>query len=167
MAKGRPLKGSSPRKAITIYAAEDTLEKIDAIRAAEEEATGKTVSRSDFYERIALRAVTPTETAEGGEDIARAARESLLNIIRLITARQEPPEREGDIYNERAPWPKFGGVSSGIVQGWFWYGETTILQRATMEDVLLALKEISIAERKARERNKNVTKKAAEQRKEK
>lgn len=65
----------------------------------------------------------------------------LLEIIRKIKAHPEPPNVDDDAYNTRHPWDKFGGVSSGICQGWFWFKDEVILSKITLGDALLALEE--------------------------
>ena len=67
--------------------------------------------------------------------------QELLNLIHQIKSHKEPPEDKSDIYNLRYPWQKFGGVSSGIYMVWFWYRDEVILEKATKEDIIFALKE--------------------------
>ena len=66
----------------------------------------------------------------------------LLNLIYRIQSYSEPPKRDDDIYDLRNPWQKFGGVSSGICMAWFWYRDDVIFEKATKEDILLALSEL-------------------------
>ena len=54
MKLGRPLKGSTRRNPITIYAPEGTLEKINEFIEQREAETGRSYSRSDFYQEAAL-----------------------------------------------------------------------------------------------------------------
>lgn len=74
--------------------------------------------------------------------VYRVYDEDLTPLIKRIKQHPHPPFRKDDIYYEREPWQKFGGVSSGICMGWYWYNDYAILQKATKEDMLLALKEL-------------------------
>lgn len=53
MKLGRPLKGSTKRNPITIYAPEETLKKIEEYIEQREAETGRSYSRSDFYQEAA------------------------------------------------------------------------------------------------------------------
>lgn len=69
----------------------------------------------------------------------------MLELIRKIKSHSEPPRVAGDAFNTRHPWDKFGGVSSGICQGWFWFRDEVILSRITLDDALAALNEFGEA----------------------
>lgn len=73
-------------------------------------------------------------------------KEYLLSLIGQIKAHPEPPFRADDSYWTRDPWPKFGGVSSGIVQEWCWFADYVIMQRATARDALKAIAEFEAEE---------------------
>ena len=63
-------------------------------------------------------------------------------MLDKIKSHRTPPRRDDDIYFERDPWKKFGGISSGIVMTWFWYRDDVILDRANIGEILQAYKEI-------------------------
>lgn len=67
----------------------------------------------------------------------------MLDLIHKIKSHSEPPKVDGDAFNTRHPWDKFGGVSSGICQGWFWFRDEVILSRITLDDALAALEEFN------------------------
>ena len=60
--------------------------------------------------------------------------------IKFIKSFKEPPFLKNDIYYEREPWPKFGGISSGICMCWCWYKDVYI--SATDNEVDMAYDEI-------------------------
>ena len=66
-----------------------------------------------------------------------------LNLIREIKKHASPPFKTDDIYFQRDPWPKLGGVSSGICMAWCWYRDGWILAKATQEDLERALAEFT------------------------
>lgn len=66
-----------------------------------------------------------------------------LDAIRKIKQYKEPPYRKDDSYFLRSPWNKFGAVSSGICETWCWFTDETILQQATVEDIIQAYNEIN------------------------
>ena len=63
-------------------------------------------------------------------------------MIRNILTENEPPYKHNDLYFERKPWKKFGGVSSGICMKWCWYSERIILKNTTLEEVETAWEEM-------------------------
>lgn len=65
----------------------------------------------------------------------------LLELIQKIKSHSEPPMDKNDLYYQRYPWNKFGGISSGICMCWCWYRDDVILEKATKEDILFALNE--------------------------
>lgn len=65
----------------------------------------------------------------------------LLELIQKIKSHSEPPRDENDLYYQRYPWNKFGGISSGICMCWCWYRDDVILEKATKKDILYALNE--------------------------
>ena len=64
-----------------------------------------------------------------------------LDMIRKIKKYKEPPYRKDDSYFLRSPWYKFGTV--GAYEEWYWFTNETILQQATLEDIIEAYKEIT------------------------
>lgn len=68
-------------------------------------------------------------------------KKDLLSLIHQIKMHKEPPYIKDDLYNLREPWQRFGSVYAGIWMGWMWYRDDVILQKATKEDMLLALNE--------------------------
>lgn len=66
-----------------------------------------------------------------------------LDVIREIKNFKEPPYRKEDLYFLRSPWNKFGAVSCGICETWYWFTDETILQQATVEDIIQAYNEIT------------------------
>lgn len=66
-----------------------------------------------------------------------------LEVIREIKKYEEPPYRKDDSYFLRSPWNNFGTVSCGICEKWYWYTDETILQKATVEDIVEAYNEIT------------------------
>ena len=66
-----------------------------------------------------------------------------LDAIREIKKYKEPPYRKDDLYFLRSPWNKFGIVSSGICEKWYWFLDEVILQNATVEDIIQAYNEIT------------------------
>lgn len=66
-----------------------------------------------------------------------------LDVIREIKFFKEPPYRKEDSYFLRSPWNKFGAVSCGICEKWHWFTDETILQQATVEDIIQAYNEIT------------------------
>lgn len=66
-----------------------------------------------------------------------------LDAIRKIKQYKEPPYRKDDSYFLRSPWNKFGAVSCGICETWYWFTDETILQQATVEDIIQAYNEIN------------------------
>lgn len=65
-----------------------------------------------------------------------------LDVIRKIKKYKEPPYRKDDSCFLRSPWRKFGTMSC-IREKWFWYTDETILQIATVEDIIQAYNEIT------------------------
>ena len=65
-----------------------------------------------------------------------------LDVIREIKKFKEPPYRKDDSYFLRSPWNKFGTMSS-IRGKWYWFTDETILQLATVEDIIEAYNEIN------------------------
>lgn len=65
-----------------------------------------------------------------------------LDVIRKIKKYKEPPYRKDDSRFLRSPWRKFGTMSC-IREKWFWYTDETILQIATVEDIIQAYNEIT------------------------
>ena len=63
-----------------------------------------------------------------------------LEVIREIKKYKEPPYRKDDSCFLRSPWYKFG---SCISEKWYWYTNETILQIATVEDIMQAYNEIT------------------------
>ena len=81
-------------------------------------------------------------------------RKWILPVIKSIKIHVAPPFIASDVYYERKPWPKFGAVSSGICECWCWYRDEVILEKASDEDVILALKEMNdYDERISQDRN--------------
>lgn len=68
------------------------------------------------------------------------AKQRLIKI-RKIKCSRIPPEKDNDPYFLRNPWPKFGNIAVGW-GGWNWYIDSYILERATEEEIDLALKEL-------------------------
>lgn len=66
-----------------------------------------------------------------------------LDVIRKIKQYKEPPYRKDDSYFLRSLWNKFGTVSCGICEKWYWFTDETILQIATAEDIIQAYNEIT------------------------
>lgn len=66
-----------------------------------------------------------------------------LDAIRKIKKYKEPPYRKEDSYFLRSPWNKFGAVSCGICEKWYWFTDEMILQQATTEDIIKAYNEIT------------------------
>jgi hypothetical protein len=66
-----------------------------------------------------------------------------LDAIRKIKKYKEPPYRKEDSYFLRSPWNKFGAVGCGICEKWYWFTDETILQVATVEDIIQAYNEIT------------------------
>lgn len=66
-----------------------------------------------------------------------------LEVIREIKFFKEPPYRKEDSYFLRSPWNKFGAVSCGICEKWYWFTDETILQQTTVEDIVQAYNEIT------------------------
>lgn len=66
-----------------------------------------------------------------------------LDVIRKIKQYKEPPYRKDDSYFLRSPWNHFGTVGCGICEKWYWYTDETILQIATVEDIIEAYNEIT------------------------
>lgn len=69
--------------------------------------------------------------------------EELLILIHKIKEYDTPPYDDNDPYYLKYPWQKFGGVSSGICMAWHWYKDEVILEKATKEDIILALSELN------------------------
>lgn len=65
-----------------------------------------------------------------------------LDAIRKIKKYKEPPYRKDDSYFLRSPWYKFGTMSS-IREKWYWFTDETILQLATVKDIIEAYNEIN------------------------
>lgn len=67
-----------------------------------------------------------------------------LDVIREIKKYKEPPYRkdEDGLYFLPSPWYKFGTMS-WISEKWYWYTDETILQIATVEDIIEAYNEIT------------------------
>lgn len=65
-----------------------------------------------------------------------------LDAIRKIKRYKEPPYRKDDSCFLRSPWRKFGTMSC-IREKWFWYTDETILQIATIEEIIQAYNEIN------------------------
>ena len=65
-----------------------------------------------------------------------------LETIRKIKFFKEPPYRKEDSHFLRSPWYKFGSMSC-IREKWYWYTDETILQIATVEDIIEAYNEIT------------------------
>ena len=63
-----------------------------------------------------------------------------LEVIRKIKKYKEPPYRKDDSYFLRSPWYKFGTMSS-IREKWYWFTDETILQLATVKDIIEAYNE--------------------------
>ena len=64
-----------------------------------------------------------------------------LDVIRKIKKYKKPPYRKDDSYFFlRSPWCKFGTMSRGK---WYWFNNETILQLATVEDIIEAYNEIT------------------------
>ena len=63
-------------------------------------------------------------------------------LLRKIKSYSHPPKREDDFYNHRKPWSKLGAVSSEISMGWYWFKDEVIMEKATREDLMLALSEL-------------------------
>lgn len=66
-----------------------------------------------------------------------------LEVIHVIKFFKEPPYIKEDSYFLRSPWNKFGAVSCGICEKWYWFTDETILQQATVEDIIQAYNEIT------------------------
>lgn len=66
-----------------------------------------------------------------------------LDVIREIKKYKEPPYRKDDSYFLRSPWNHFGTVGCGICEKWYWYTDETILQLATVDDIIEAYNEIT------------------------
>lgn len=64
MKLGRPLKGSTRRNPITIYAPEETLKRIEKYVEQREAETGKSYSRSDFYQEAAAALLEKQEVEQ-------------------------------------------------------------------------------------------------------
>lgn len=65
-----------------------------------------------------------------------------LDVIRKIKRYKEPPYRKDDLHFLRSPWYKFGSMS--CIRGkWYWFTDETILQIATVEDIIEAYNEIT------------------------
>lgn len=70
-------------------------------------------------------------------------RQQRIELIRKIKSYSAPPLIEGDMYYQREPWPNFGFMDwSSICVGWRWYKDDAILQKASDEDLRLALTEL-------------------------
>lgn len=65
-----------------------------------------------------------------------------LDVIREIKKFKEPPYKKDDSYFLRSPWYKFGTMSC-IREKWYWFTDETILQIATVEDIIDAYNEIT------------------------
>ena len=65
-----------------------------------------------------------------------------LDVIRKIKRYKEPPYRKDDSCFLRSPWYKFGTMSC-IRDKWYWFTDETILQLATVEDIIQAYNEIT------------------------
>lgn len=76
------------------------------------------------------------------ENVSNSDAQLLLDQIHEIKSYEKPPYLEKDPYYLRYPWDKFGGISSGIYEKWYWYRDTVILGRATEQDIQYALLEI-------------------------
>lgn len=72
-------------------------------------------------------------------------RNDLLVLIHTIKSYAAPPFIEDDAYYMREPWQKFGGVSSDIVMKWCWFRDEVILEKATEDDILKAVREMRLA----------------------
>ena len=68
-----------------------------------------------------------------------------LEVIREIKKYKEPPHRKDDLYFTflRSLWYNFGTVGCGICKKWYWFTDETILQKATVEDIIEAYNEIT------------------------
>ena len=55
--------------------------------------------------------------------------------IDYIKSFNEPPWDDNDPYYLRDPWPKFGGVSSGICMKWCWYRDDVIFKKCSENDI--------------------------------
>lgn len=72
----------------------------------------------------------------------RQQRRELLQLMEKVRQYPKPPDNKDDLYDEREPWNKLGGVSSGISMGWGWCADYAVLQYATKEDLMRAIKEL-------------------------
>lgn len=70
-------------------------------------------------------------------------RQQRIEFIHKIQSYSEPPLIEGDMYYQREPWPKLGGMDcSSIFVRWRWYTDDVILQKASDEELRLAMTEL-------------------------
>lgn len=80
---------------------------------------------------------------KGAEEVGvKIIDEETSCLLRKIKSYSHPPKREDDFYNHRKPWSKLGVVSSEIGMGWYWFKDEVIMEKATREDLMLALSEL-------------------------
>ena len=66
----------------------------------------------------------------------------VMEEIKYIKSFGDPPLLQEDLYYNRYPWNKFGGVGSGICECWGWYRDDIIYQKTTAEDRKIAKQEM-------------------------
>jgi hypothetical protein len=66
----------------------------------------------------------------------------IIEEIQYIKSFGDPPFLKDDMFYNRKPWNKFGGVSSGICQCWCWYCDEYIYSNTTAEDRQMAKEEM-------------------------
>ena len=66
----------------------------------------------------------------------------VMEEIKYIKSFGNPPLLKDDLYYNRYPWYKFGGVSSGICEGWQWYSDEYIFRYTKEKDRRSAKKQM-------------------------
>ena len=66
----------------------------------------------------------------------------VMEEIKYIKSFGNPPLLKDDLYYHRYPWYKFGGVSSGICEGWQWYSDEYIFRYTKEKDRRSAKKQM-------------------------
>ena len=70
-----------------------------------------------------------------------------INLIHLVKSYGSPPFDSDDIYYYRVPWCKFGGISSGIYEGWNYFTDDIVEACISDEELLQAVTEIEVKEK--------------------